>query len=145
MYVRYNEDGTIYAVGDWAFPESVEVADDALVQVNGVWYDADKAPQQNPEEVLAKQQAAIRRQFTDAIQKRLDDFAKTKGYDGIMSAASYATSTDPTFRAEGERAVALRDQTWRKCYDILAEVLAGERPVPTLEEIVAELPALTWE
>lgn len=99
------------------------------------------APEPTPEE----QQATMQAEFTDAVQRRLDEFAQTRGYDGIMSACTYATSTVERFRREGERAVMLRDATWAACYAILADVLAGERPVPTLEEVLAELPPLTWE
>lgn len=93
-------------------------------------------PPPTPEQIIAG--------FTAAVQQRLDDFAMTRGYDGILSAATYATSTVPTFATEGQYAVQVRDATWAKCYEILAEVEAGTRPVPTLEELTAELPVMTW-
>lgn len=83
-------------------------------------------------------------QYTAAVQKHLDDFARTRGYDGILSAATYATSTVPKFAAEGQYAVEARDATWAKCYEVLAAVEAGSRPMPTLDELLAELPVLTW-
>lgn len=83
-------------------------------------------------------------QYTAAVQKRLDDFARTRNYDVIMSAATYATSTVPTFKAEGQYAVEARDATWAKCYEVLAAVEAGSRPIPTLDELLAELPVLEW-
>ena len=98
-------------------------------------------PELSPEE----QQAAMQKTYTDAIQARLDSFAQTRGYDSIMSVCSYFGSANPRFKAEADRAIMLRDATWVKCYEILAEVLAGQRQVPTLEEIVSELPVLTWE
>lgn len=79
-----------------------------------------------------------------AVQQRLDDFARTRGYDGILSACTYANSTLPRFAIEGARCVSLRDETWAACYDVLAQVQAGTRPVPTWAELEAELPALTW-
>lgn len=82
--------------------------------------------------------------YTGAIQKRLDDFARTRNYDGILSAATYATSVVPKFKAEGQYAVEARDATWAKGYEILAAVEAGTRPLPTLEALAAELPALAW-
>lgn len=82
--------------------------------------------------------------YTAAIQKRLDDFARTRNYDGILSAATYATSQVPKFKAEGQYAVEARDATWAKCYEILAAVEVGSRPMPTLDELLAELPVLTW-
>lgn len=144
LYVRYNDDGSIWGVSNAPFKDAQPVERDAVVLIDGVWYDADKAPTITPEQQAAKQQAAMQAEFTEAVQQRLDAFAQTRGYDGIMSAASYATSTDPQFHAEGERAVALRDTTWRTCYGILADVLAGKREIPTLEEVFADLPALTW-
>ena len=93
-------------------------------------------PPPTPEQIIAG--------FTVAVQQRLDDFARTRGYDGILSAATYATSTVPTFAAEGQYAVQIRDATWAKCYEILAAVEAGTKPVPTLDELTAELPVMTW-
>lgn len=82
--------------------------------------------------------------YTTAIQKRLDDFARTRNYDGILSAATYATSVVAKFKAEGQYAVEARDATWAKGYEILAAVEAGTRPLPTLEGLAAELPVLAW-
>lgn len=82
--------------------------------------------------------------YTAAIQKRLDDFARTRNYDGILSAATYATSTVPKFATEGQYAVEARDTTWAKGYEILAAVEAGQRAAPTPDELAAELPALAW-
>ena len=83
-------------------------------------------------------------QYTAGVQQHLDSFARTRNYDGILSAATYATSAVPKFKAEGQYAVEARDATWTKCYEILAAVKAGSRPMPTLDELLAELPVLTW-
>ena len=93
-------------------------------------------PPPTTEQIIAK--------YTAAVQKHLDDFARTLGYDGILSAATYATSTVPKFKAEGQYAVEARDATWAKCYEVLAAVEAGSHPMPTLDELLAELPALVW-
>lgn len=96
---------------------------------------------QDPPPPTAEQ---IMAQYTGAVQQHLDTFARTRNYDGIMSAATYATSTVPKFAAEGQYAVEARDATWVKCYEILAAVETGSRPMPTLDELLAELPVLTW-
>lgn len=83
-------------------------------------------------------------QYTSAVQQRLDDFARTRGYDGILSAATYATSTVPKFAAEGQYAVTARDATWTKCYEILADFTTGAIPAPILETILSEMPPLEW-
>lgn len=80
-----------------------------------------------------------------AAQADLDAFAQTRGYDGILSACTYATSTTPSFAQEGQRCVLLRDQMWGALTTMLAEVEAGTRPVPVnYAAIKPELPALTW-
>lgn len=83
-------------------------------------------------------------QYMAAVQEHLDTFARTRNYDSILSAATYATSTVPKFAAEGQYAVEARDATWAKCYEVLAAVEAGSRPMQTLDELLAELPVLTW-
>lgn len=82
--------------------------------------------------------------FVGLIQNRLDDFAKTRGYDGIMSACTYATSTVAKFKTEGQYCVQARDATWSMAYDLLDQVQTGEIDVPTEEEVFAQLPALAW-
>jgi hypothetical protein len=83
-------------------------------------------------------------QYTSMVQARLDDFAHTRGYDGILSACTYATSTVPKFAAEGQYCVQARDVTWAKCYDVLQEVRSGQQPMPTWQDLEAELPPLGW-
>lgn len=82
--------------------------------------------------------------LTKAVQDYMDVTVQARGYDGIATACTYASSTDATFAAEGAACVAWRDKVWRHCYDALAEVLAGQRDIPTAEELIAELPKLEW-
>lgn len=93
----------------------------------------------------AKEQAALIDSITTAAQSRLDTFASTRGYDGILSASTYATSAVPKFAQEGLDAVNLRDSTWAALYAIMAEVTAGTRPMPTgFADIEPDLPVLAW-
>lgn len=73
-----------------------------------------------------------------AVQNMLDNAAKKKGYDSILSACSYAAYPNP-FQAEGQEFVAWRGAVWAKCYEILGEVEAGTRTAPTVTELLAEL------
>lgn len=96
-----------------------------------------ETPQPETEEIL--------KSIVNSAQNRLDEFAKTRGYDGILSLATYATSTVPKFQAEGQYGVEARDATWAKLYEIMAEVEAGTRPMPAgFEDIEPELPLLEW-
>ena len=86
----------------------------------------------------------IQKQLTDGVQAFMDSIAQTRGYDNIHTACSYVYSTDEVFAKEGKACLEWRDKVWRTCYDILAQVLGGLREVPTLEEVLAELPAFNW-
>lgn len=93
----------------------------------------------------AAYKAALQDSIVQATQQRLDAFAQTRQYDGILSACTYATSPTPKFAAEGQYCVAQRDATWAKLYQMMAEVEAGTRPVPSgFDDIESELPALVW-
>ena len=81
--------------------------------------------------------------FADAVQKHLDDTAKSRGYGGILSAVSYVGDADPVFNAEGIALKAWRSDVWNACHVKLAEVNAGGA-VPTIPELIAILPAVVW-
>ena len=83
--------------------------------------------------------------IVQATQARLDVFAQTRNYDGILSACTYATSSVPTFASDGQYAVTARDNTWATLYTVMAEVQAGTRPIPSgFADVEALLPILTW-
>jgi len=87
-------------------------------------------------------QAEVIAGYTQQVQSYLDTTAQTRGYDGILSLCTYATSSNATFAEEGQAGVIWRDAVWTKCYEILAEVQAGTREVP--EDIISELPVINW-
>lgn len=86
----------------------------------------------------------IQDEIITATQQRLDDFARTRNYDSILSACTYAASTNATFAAEGQRAVRLRDDTWQALYNILGQIATQGRVVNSYDDIDGDLPALTW-
>lgn len=92
-------------------------------------------------------ESGIQKRLTDAVQNWMDRRAQERGYDNIASACSYIQSTDTVFQAEAEVCVAWRDRVWRYCYNVLDAVMAGQRSIPTVEELLAELDAerpLVW-
>ena len=79
------------------------------------------------------------------VQKRLDDFAATRYYDGILSLCTYANSTITKFKNEGKYGITIRDQTWNKVYQIFGDAQSGLRAIPTsYSEIESELPVPAW-
>lgn len=83
-------------------------------------------------------------EYTSSVQNHLDTEAKTRNYDGILSACTYAGSSIPKFAAEGQACVLWRDSVWATCYTILGEVQSGQRPAPTIPELLGLLPAMNW-
>ena len=79
-----------------------------------------------------------------AVLNYMDQKAATREYDNIQSVCTYKDSTVAKYRLEAITAIEFRDNCWLKCEQILAEVEAGTRPIPTPEEVLAELPDLVW-
>ena len=94
-----------------------------------------------PEFTEAELMVGTKRALTSAVQNHLDSAAKAKGYDNILSACSYAYSAS-AFGDEGRAFVIWRDAVWAYCYQVLADVEAGGRTIPTPEELTTELPNL---
>jgi hypothetical protein len=95
-------------------------------------------------EPIPPTEAEIIASLTTAVQAHLDSTARQRNYDGILSLCSYATSLDPVFKAEGQAGVEWRDACWRGSTQIMADVKAGLRDVPTADELLAELPGIGW-
>ena len=92
-----------------------------------------------------KSDETIRAEIEGEVQLRLDNFARTRGYDNIVSACSYATSSSERYGVEGRYCVLAREQTWDTLFAIESEVLMGTRPMPTdYNQIEPELPMLVW-
>lgn len=118
---------------------------------SGTQQERDATPEEAAELDALQAQAAVNAdaRLYDSIvadtQKRLDDFAKTRSYDGILSACTYATSPTQKFQVEGQYCVAQRDATWASLITMFSEVQAGTRPKPTsYADIEADLPPLVW-
>lgn len=100
----------------------------------------DKTSEELQQEALNVQEAVVQ-----ATQQRLDNFARTRNYDGILSLCTYATSTVPKFQSEGQYGVEARDATYATLYNLLSEIQAGTRPMPSgFADIEADLPSLEW-
>lgn len=85
----------------------------------------------------------IIKRFEARVQLWLDEQARALGYDDIKSAVTYAEeSAVEKFQQEGQALRRLRSLAWARCYEILNAVQAGQRPIPTEEELIAEMEAL---
>jgi len=116
--------------------------------VNGQWQYKWTIENLPANQVTANQAAADKALYdsiVSATQVRLDTFAQSRGYDSILSACTYASSSVTKFSTEGQYCVDARDSTWAKLIDILGEITAGTRPRPFgYESIESDLPPLVW-
>lgn len=146
IYVR--SDGSyVINQGHYHVPNEGEWAD--------LWAQVDAYAKEHPEVVQAEptppeptpeeQAAALKKHYTDLIQRLLDTEAQKLGYDNCNSVCTYVDTGVAKFDAEGVAFRKWRSAVWAKGYALLAEVQAGTRPVPTEEELVELLPELVIE
>jgi hypothetical protein len=84
----------------------------------------------------------IQAQVGAAVQSMIDDVCRSgvPYFRDIFSARGYVGDPNQAYHA---RAVALRDwssSVWTTLDEIQADVMAGLRPLPTIAELLAELP-----
>lgn len=95
----------------------------------------------------ARLAAARTEEVTAAIQRTLDQAAGRRRYDNAMSVRSYAGWGDGTtnpYRAEAEAFAAWCAACWRSAGSIQDQVVAGQRPLPTVADVLAEMPTCPW-
>ena len=79
--------------------------------------------------------------YTNAVQDYLDTHAQSRGWDSIYTAALRASFAGP-WQSEGILFAQWMDACWLKCHSILNDVHLGIRPIPTIEQVFLELPAI---
>ena len=89
--------------------------------------------------------ATAKEYFENVVQNYMDEAARERGYDDIKSATSYVDDDDAIFAKEGLAYKKWRSAVWRKCYSIEDEVFTEQRTIPTVEELLEELPKLVLE
>lgn len=141
MYYRLNEDGSIldWSYGTTPYTENCQFTEKQAIKAwNGSMY----VEGTEPEKPIELVQVETQKQLTDAIQHVLDTKAQELNYDSCLSVCSYVDTGVSKFDDEGRAFRAWRSAVWAKGYEILAEVQAGEREMPTGDELLAMLPAL---
>jgi len=78
------------------------------------------------------------------IQAMIDAKSSERQYDSGATLASYVNSTIEQWANEAQAFVAWRDAVWLYALAELDKVQNGERDQPSVEDFLAELPALEW-
>ena len=89
--------------------------------------------------IMLEDKANTLQAMESAIQEYIDSQAKNRGYDGIVSACSYAGYTNE-FQTEAVSLGVWRSAVWTKAYQVQADVEAVTIPMPTVDELIAMLP-----
>lgn len=114
--------------------------------IKGIMYLKGYEPVIDPEEEkkIALNQKIV--QIKNAVQKLINDTAASRDYDDGFTCVSYFNSTDETFKAEARAFNYWRDQLWRKCYEILDDVLAGkiDSEQVNVDYVLNLLPEIEW-
>lgn len=111
-----------------------------------IWYSNNNYVHVEPQPFVPREPTPdeIKQMLIDGVQNWMDEVAMSRGYDGILSACSYIDTGVERFDIEGAQARRWRSQVWAYCYAYLDEVLAGNRNIPSLEELIEELPKIDW-
>lgn len=88
---------------------------------------------ETPEQIIAR--------LEGALDRYIDEQANLYRYESIRTMVTYVGDPNPKFDAEGQGALAFRSQCYTLGIMIISEVQQG-RPVPTEEELIAEMPTL---
>jgi hypothetical protein len=122
---KLHDDANGFALTLSTWPKNARKATQAEI-------DAINNPPETPEQVIAR--------LEGALDRHLDDVAKSKRYESIRTMVTYATSEHPVFGAEGRAAVAYRDAVYAYGIQCISDVMAQLRTIPTEAELIAELP-----
>jgi hypothetical protein len=96
--------------------------------------------QSKPTEVLNAEVADI---FTKVLETHYDSKAKERRYDNRFTCALRAGYVS-AFQPEGVAFAQWMDACNAYAYGVMAEVVAQTRPMPTITQLLSELPVLTW-
>lgn len=111
--------------------------------VDGVWVLTKEVVELTQEEIDNVKNRLVDG-YVEAVQRHLDITAQSKNYDNILSLCSYATSNHVKFSVEGQSGVEWRDACWSHTYQVLDDVNNGVRIMPSVNELIAELPVINW-
>lgn len=108
---------------------------------------ADPRPKPTASEIAAAipqaEQQALLATFDAALTAHLDKTAQEQRYDNRITCALRAGFDGP-FKAEGVAFAQWMDNCNAYAYQVMADVQAGRRAQPTLDQFIGELPILTW-
>lgn len=132
----------VYAAPKPNMPPAVEVEEGTPEKLNGVWVENWKTRAAKPEEYRRKA-AELLASYTTRLDAHIDSVAKARRYDSRVTCAMRAGFPGP-WQEEAKAFGTWMDTCYTRAYAIMLEVEAGNRELPTFEQLLAELPAMIW-
>lgn len=149
---RYTKPGVAdpdqLAEGDWLIP-AFATADEPPPEpegmfaafIDGAWTLLPEPEPEEPPEPDPETPEQTKARLSRVLQALLDTTAQSQDFDNIFTAVTYADEPAvPRFQIQGAALRAWRSLVWAAGYAVMDAVLAGERPIPTEEELLAEMP-----
>lgn len=81
--------------------------------------------------------------YIAALEAHYDATAQQQRYDNRLTCALRAGYTGP-YQAQGAAFGTWMDACNSHAYSVMADVVAGARPQPTIAELIAEMPPMVW-
>jgi len=128
--------GTIEFIPPAIPPDSVARWDGSRFVIEAVEREADLP-------VVPPSPAELQAQYTALLDVHLDSTAQARGFDNRITCAMRAGYPGP-FQADGAAFGQWMDACYLAGRQVMADVMAGARPMPTPEEFLAELPPMVW-
>lgn len=126
-----DEAGIVTAVNDW--DEGVGIPCQSDVQVGWQWTGVN----------FVESTSIIEARYDEALMAHFDAVARSGKYDNRLTCALRAGYPGP-FQQEGIAFGIWMDDCNLQAYGIMSDVLSGVRPLPTIEQFLAELPEMNW-
>lgn len=101
----------------------------------------EKTKAEQEAEYMAKKMQDLAKAMENAIENHINTTVKARGYNSQDSIAKYLVSGNP-FYAECTAISLWIGSVWVYSHQVQADVMAGTRTMPTIEELIAELPTL---
>lgn len=83
---------------------------------------------------------SVHQRLADVVQFHVDACARAMGYDNIITACTYAGDKSLKYAVQAQMLRDCRSDCWTLIEQIEADVLAGQRAMPSNDELLKMLP-----
>lgn len=126
-----DDSGIVVAVNDW--DAGVGVPCDPNTPVGQRWNGVE----------FVETVESIAKRYDKALLAHFDSVAQSRRYDNRLTCALRAGYAGP-FQQEGIAFGTWMDNCNESAYQLMADVLSGTKPLPTIEEFISGMPTINW-